>query len=262
MPHDTRVSDPFLPDARVRWSLLVLFGAAAVWLAWQEGLPSFSGEGPLLSLLIAAMRRAEQPALVWYGANAALLVGAYVEWRRIHHKLTDAPAPGWLVLLVVLTAVAAALMTIRDAAPGVVLLYTLLAGYAFSLGDDPLEWAAAGIVLAIPAALTLGPVVLGVAVILLALLRDRRRGAVIAVSFLAGLALWLLLVPAVVLGWSRNLTLLDTYARTAQWTREAEMLLLPFLALVPMGLELRRRRGAARVVAMVGAATILVLAYR
>jgi hypothetical protein len=45
------------------------------------------------------------------------------------------------------------------------------------------------------------------------LARDRRRGAMLAASFLTGLALWLFVIPSIVLGWQRNYQLLTTFAR-------------------------------------------------
>jgi hypothetical protein len=193
-------TDPFLPNGRVRVALFALAVAGLAVMAWELPSPAraLTLYPPLLGLVLSPLTRlpSDRALLLWQAANVAMLYGVYVEWRRIYRSIRSGPAPGWLVLTTVIAIGIPLVAAMQGAQVTVLVLYTMLLGFAFALcGHDPAEWWAAGIVLAIPAAIHLTPAIAGVAVVLMFLSRDRRRGAMLGASFLTGLALWLFVVP-------------------------------------------------------------------
>lgn len=192
------VTDPFIPSRPVRAAVftLVLLGFGVTAFLADIAAPASREYPPLFGMLVAQV-----PPLVWYFANVAMLFGVYVEWRRIYRSLRSQPAPGWLVLATSIAIAVPAIAAMLNGEPGVLLLYAILLGFSFALcGHDRLDWSAAGIVLAIPAAVHLPMIIVGAAVVLAFLARERRRGLTLTISFATGLALWLLVIPEIVLG--------------------------------------------------------------
>jgi hypothetical protein len=242
-------TDPFFPNGHVRRALfaLVLVGLALM----AVDLPSASAiYPPLLALLLSplALLRRQTAVLVWQAVNVAMLYGVYVEWRRIYRTMRPVPAPGWLVVATAVAIGVPVVMAMQSAHMGVLILYTTILGFSFALcGDDPAEWWAAGIVLAIPAAIHLSPAIAGFTVVLMFLARDRKRGMILAASFVTGLALWLFVVPSLVLGWGRNLQLLKTFAEGATVLASKWSLALGAICILAILLLARRliREGSA-----------------
>lgn len=193
------VTDPFVPSARVRLMLFALLLCGFGVTAWSGGVvaPSPRAYPPLFALIVERL-----PPLAWLSGNVAMLVGIYVEWRRVYRSLRSQPAPGWLVLATSIAVGVPAVTAMLQGEMAVLLLYAVILGFAFALcGNDRLEWTAAGLVLAIPAAIELPMVVAGAAVVLAFLAREpRTRGFTLAASFAVGLVLWLYAIPAVVVG--------------------------------------------------------------
>lgn len=192
------VTDPFIPSARVRavvFALVVLGFGITAFLA-DLTAPSPGDYRPLFGTLVAQI-----PPLVWFFANVAMLFGVYVEWRRIYRSLRSQPAPGWLVVATAIAVAVPSIAAMLNGDAGVLLLYATILGFSFALcGHDRLDWAAAGVVLAIPAAIELPMIIAGAAVALGFVARESKRGVTLTVAFAIGLALWLVAIPAIVFG--------------------------------------------------------------
>jgi hypothetical protein len=247
--------DPFIPVGRTRIvvvtlvAFLLLFELLDVRLRVQQGhgdwivywtaarqfprvadpylFPAPAGDyyiyPPLLALLMGPLGRLKpaDAASVWYAINIAMLAGCYFEWRRIDRAVRDRPPPGWLLLTTVFLGALPITSSLQGGQMSVLILYCLLlGGRLIFFADGVVNWMAAGLVLALPAAIKLSPGLVGaVAVLQLlgapaggAISQPRRRALTLALSLAGGSILWFLVVPAMIAGWQRNLDLLRMFA--------------------------------------------------
>jgi hypothetical protein len=191
---------------------------------------------PLFALLVAPLAGLSPPAQasIFFAVSVLLCLGSYGECRKLLAAVLD-EGPRHNRFVAVLSAVAAAgvlfpaLNCLQRGQLGVALVYPLLAGFRLAVcGEARSARFLGGLVLALPVVLKLTPV-LPVGCLLLALVvRDCRhlivprattglvgvgRGDSLAVGagVLAGGVLFLLLIPASLIGWQANLRHLDTW---------------------------------------------------
>ncbi len=233
--------DPLHPGRGHITDVTVYTEAAAAFLGEGEGDPYEVTNvrrlrylyPPLFALVVSPLARLgpEDQATVWYLVSVLLCAGACWEGLRIARIVArsdarlDARRQVWLPRLAVLAAVAGfcpVVDSLQRGQVGILLLFLLLLGVRLVLqARSPWRAAVGGIVLAAPVAVKV-TVALPVALVLVMLLagaaarRSRREGgrfAGAAGGAAVGLALWLLLVPAAVIGWGDNLRHLATWTR-------------------------------------------------
>lgn len=164
---------------------------------------------PLFAILISPLRHLapENQAFAWFLASLLMAFGCWVEVRALQARLA---IPRWFCVAASLAALLPILNTLQRGQVGLLILYALLLGFHLSL-DRPFLGA---LVLALPVAIKLSPVV-PVGILMLQLLLRRGGSArFLAASggLAAGLLLCLLLLPTVAIGWARNEECLRTWA--------------------------------------------------
>jgi hypothetical protein len=281
------VTDPFLPDRRIRGRVfaallvaLVLFGwfdvrakarvgpdehktdftcytAAATAMLDGRHSPYDAANvngwpyiyPPLFGLLVAPIRgwSYEWQQMTWFVLNVLFAWGAYRESVRLVHAFgarralrRDQPVPRWLLVTGVLTVIGPATSVMRGGQVGLLLLYLTLLGLRLALTGSRWQWAMAGTVWALAVAIKVLPIFPAAALLVLLLtvddggVTDRlARPTWFGGGLAVGLVLWLLVVPAVALGWSTNLAYLAEFngrvlqrralddARDAAWANKS-----------------------------------------
>jgi hypothetical protein len=196
---------------------------------------------PLFALLVAplAQLNATAQVTVFFAISAVLCLGSYFESRRLLAAIvaqTPARPPVVALLSIVagVTVLFPALNCLQRGQIGVVLLYPLLLGLRLILcGKERRSWFPGGLVLALPIVLKLTPLLpVGCLVLAFAIAAWRRRprstapeelptrtrsGPIWAgLGVLAGGILFVVLLPASLLGWQANLKhLCNWYERVA-----------------------------------------------
>jgi hypothetical protein len=194
---------------------------------------------PMLALMMAPLSvlPTQDQATVWFFISLALCWGCCREARRIVTIVCDEdPAvaatwarwSGWLTAAAVAAALFPALNCLQRGQVSLLKLYFLLLGLRWILGGRTYRaWLAGGVTLALPLVLKILPVV-QVGFLLFMQLWDlvvsywkqRPRPEPVGRRFVAsslgvalGVVLFLLIVPATLVGWRANLHHLDTWAQ-------------------------------------------------
>jgi Glycosyltransferase family 87 len=182
---------------------------------------------PLFALMVAPLSLvgSVSQVMAWYVVSVALGFGCFGEARRLWRSWTamgtrhDAP---WIAACAGLAVLLPSLECLQRGQLGVALLYALLLGYrlvAFGgwrgqlLGGVVLAWAATvKLIPALPVCFLIGQ---GWSLALLSGRRrdDLRRASILSAGVVAGVTLFLLVIPAAVLGWGANVRHLETWAR-------------------------------------------------
>lgn len=199
---------------------------------------------PLFALLVAPLASLAAPwqATVWFAASALMCFGIYFECRRlVQHFWPEqmtrtgsegrAKIPGWIAMAAAVTAILPALNCLQRGQMGVALLYPLLVGFRLIVvGRTPFSWLMGGVILALPVALKLTPLLPMACVVFVLTVTgwrsrirpmtedqfchtaERPRQAIwSAAGCVAGAALFFLLIPASLVGWDKNLRALATW---------------------------------------------------
>ncbi|MHC4491477.1 MAG: glycosyltransferase 87 family protein [Planctomycetota bacterium] len=176
---------------------------------------------PLFALLLAPLAPWPSPwqATVWYLVSLLLAWGCIHELRRLAGHAGGDPVPRGFLALALLAALFPVLDTLQRGQAGLAVLYPLLLGLRLSLaGTSAGTRFLGGMLLALPAAIKVTPA-LPVAALLLCrfvrALRGRESAAFLlpASAVVCGALVWLVLLPAGLLGWRANLGHLETWSR-------------------------------------------------
>lgn len=194
---------------------------------------------PLFALLIAPLSYLSGPlqATIWFAVSAAMCFGIYFECRRLVNRLwvsdgipnqlgNPAGLPAWVTILAGVTAVLPALNCLQRGQMGVALLYPLLLGFRLiATGRTRLQWLAGGVILAIPVALKLTPLLPVACVLFVCWCSAFRRSAPTdtrktgelprpiwsTAGCALGAVLFFLIIPASLVGWNKNLQYLAVW---------------------------------------------------
>jgi hypothetical protein len=194
---------------------------------------------PMLALMLAPLHvlPMQDQVTVWFFLSLLMCWGCWRECRRVVEIVCDedpivaaawARWSRWLVVAAVAVSLFPTLNCLQRGQVGILKLYLLMLGLRLILGGRTYRaWLAGGIVLALPVVLKILPL-LQVGFLLFLLLIDLvqsyrnrpatlapagRRFAASSVGFAAGLVLFFLLVPAMLIGWRANLHHLDTWSQ-------------------------------------------------
>lgn len=190
---------------------------------------------PLFAILMAPLHEYETTtqAMVWFAVSLAAAWGCYLELKRIAQQVVPADAsegmfgriPTWLGSVAVIAATIPALNCLQRGQVGVVKLYLLLLGFRLILDRRSLVksvWGAMLLALAVTLKITpIIPACVVVAQQLVAAWYARREDAprddawrtarASSLGFAGGMAVWLLFLPALAVGWQANLHHLHTW---------------------------------------------------
>lgn len=173
-------------------------------------------------LAVALMPLAALPAApalaIWYALNALAVAGIYCEWRRLlGFAGLRKPPPLWLTASVGAVVAMEVAATLQGGQTSVLILYCVLVAWRLVLVNGTRGASfVAGMLLALPVCIKLYPVLVAAGVVVLELLRrdrerTRARALLVMAGLFAGAGAGLLLLPALVVGWSRNLELLRVF---------------------------------------------------
>lgn len=185
---------------------------------------------PLFAILVAPLHHLapENQVYLWFLISLAACWGCYLELRRIGRIVlpptylegTFGRIPTWLGAIAVAAATIPALNCLQRGQVGLVKLYLLLWGFRLIV-ENRSAWQPVwgGCLLALAVTLKITPIVpacLVAAQLLLIAWHNRqpqfRRAAAGAnVGLATGMVLWLLLIPALLIGWQSNLAHLGTW---------------------------------------------------
>ena len=188
---------------------------------------------PLFALLVTPLHPlpTQWQGVAWFILSLLMAGGCLYECRAILRALQQAGATvqdAWREgrLWIILGAFAAILIpfldTLQRGQVGVAILWPLLLGFRLVIEkQDGLRSFLGGLILALPVVIKATPA-LPVCILLVRLLSDAAQGRQWAwhrftrasAGVMAGLLLFFLLVPAAVIGWTDNLTHLETWYRT------------------------------------------------
>ena len=175
---------------------------------------------PLFAVLLAPLAPLPSPwqATVWYLLSLAFLLGCIHEMRRLARLVDGGPVPRGFLVLAFLAGLFPVLDTLQRGQAGLAVLYPLLLGLRLSLSGASSGTRFLGsMLLALPAAIKVTPA-LPVAAFLLCRLIQSVRGReswaflLPASGVACGALVWLVLLPASVLGWRANLDHLQTWS--------------------------------------------------
>jgi hypothetical protein len=179
---------------------------------------------PLFALTVAPLAALDpvSQVFVWYVVSVAFGFGCVVEGYRLVRWVLAGPGGemvtprvcAGIVIAGVLTTFLPTLECLQRGQLGVALLYALLLGFRLAVTGESLTWRfLGGVVLAWSAVVKLIPVLPAAFVVAqlgaVALRRGRRgndlrRAATVGAGGLTGAALFLLVIPAAVVGWDAN----------------------------------------------------------
>jgi hypothetical protein len=189
---------------------------------------------PLFAMLVAPLHVLEPPTqvLVWFALSILMAWGCYSQCLQIARiampgqpdRGVFGPIPNWVGAAAIAAALLPAFNCLQRGQVGIAKLYLLLLGLRLLVESrTPLRSFVGGGVLSLAIVLKFTPLV-PVAVVLfqelVAAWRDRERGTLLgrasaaSAGTLGGLALFLFLVPACLVGWNTNLRHLDSWT---QW---------------------------------------------
>ena len=183
---------------------------------------------PLFAILVAPLHSLDPgwQGYLWFALSVAMAYGCFAECRRIAARLA-VPAPGespgkrdlrgWIVLCAGLAVLCPLVNTFQRGQVGVAVLYPLLLGYRMLVGARGAGGlVGGGVLLALPIALKVTPAMpVGIALFqpFVGALRGAgwRRFLLPSAGVLLGLLLFLLVVPAALVGWGDNLRHLESF---------------------------------------------------
>ena len=185
---------------------------------------------PLFALALAPLASLPSPwqATVWYLVSLLLFWGCVHELRRLARLSGVDPVPRGFLVLAFLAALFPALDTLQRGQAGLAVLYPLLLGLRLSVaGASPGTRFLGGMLLALPAAIKLTPALPVAAFLLCRLgrsLRERESWVFLlpASGVACGALVWLVLLPASLVGWRANLEHLETWSRTVLTSDRAD----------------------------------------
>jgi hypothetical protein len=192
---------------------------------------------PLFALLIAPLTSFDTEAQVfaWYILSVAMAFGCFFEARRVWRLICEAgransSARGvrtisgrWLGVCIGLAVVLPTLDCLQRGQLGIALVYFLMLGFRVVLeARSWMGWLLGGVILAFPAVVKLVPA-FPVGVLAAqrwsAVLRPGRReyrpiaeALALTSGILAGMVLFLVIIPSALIGWRKNLDSLTTWA--------------------------------------------------
>jgi hypothetical protein len=175
---------------------------------------------PLFALLVAPLSAfdTQSQVLFWFSINVALLFGCLFEVRALLRLLSRETVPRPILSICLCAALAAALPFLdcmQSGQLGIAILYFLLLGFRLAAGSR--SWPGqllAGIALALPASIKLMPALPVLflvsqqwSALILTRSSPRSRGgaASLTTGVVAGALLFLLVIPASLIGWHKNL---------------------------------------------------------
>lgn len=180
---------------------------------------------PLFAVLVSPIAELPDPwpAGIFFWISVLCLLGTYCECRnlldRVHQSGNTSRRQELIFLgLAFAAGLLPALNCLQRGQVGLLLLYCLLLGVRLILRHrGPQIWVLGGVILMIPVAIKLTPALpvacLAGMLLVQALQRThlRKRFISVAVGLALGTVLSFLLIPSMLVGWSRNLELLDTF---------------------------------------------------
>jgi hypothetical protein len=185
---------------------------------------------PLFAIVMAPLHKLETTtqAMVWFAVSLAAAWGCYVELKRIAREVLPDTGiegvfgriPAWLGTVAVVASTLPALNCLQRGQVGLVKLYLLLLGMRLILERGSLLKPMIGTsLMALAVTLKITPVVPAGLIVAQQLTtawyagRSEywRTAGTCAVGFAAGLALWILFLPAMAVGWQANLHHLHTW---------------------------------------------------
>jgi hypothetical protein len=195
---------------------------------------------PLFALFVSPLHALDPKTqvLAWFGLSVVIALGCYAECLRIARAAMPGqadrgpfgPIPTWVGAAAIATALFPALNCLQRGQVGIAKLYLLLLGVRLLVeGRSLTRCLLGGIVLSLAIVLKFTPVVPVAMVLfqeLIAAWRDRQRSSLMPraaagwAGALAGLALFLFLVPASLVGWNANLRHLNSWAHWLSHARE------------------------------------------
>jgi hypothetical protein len=182
---------------------------------------------PLFALLVSPLTvfDTEAQVLAWYVVSVALAFGCFVEGRKTWRALArDLPAPAptlWISACALLAILLPTFDCFQRGQMGVALLYPLLLGYRLAAqGRSAPAWFLGGLMLALPAAIKLVPLLpVGFVVLQLAASaigpgrgqRTTTHLTTVTAGVVVGGLLYLFVIPAACIGWRKNVESLQTW---------------------------------------------------
>ncbi len=180
---------------------------------------------PLFALLAAPLSvfDTESQVIIWYVLNVGLVFACFGEVRRLWRLAagTQSGQARWLGAGVGLTALLPFLDCMQAGQLGIVILYLLMVGFRLVVeGRSCLSWFLGGLVLAFPAVIKLVPALPVLFLVFqqwsaVAWPRGGRRPLDQATTLTAGVStgvlLFLLVIPASLVGWQKNLNYLHIW---------------------------------------------------
>jgi hypothetical protein len=180
---------------------------------------------PLFALMVAPLSvfDTESQVVTWFVVNVGLAFGCFVEVRRLWRLVAGAELDRslWVARLACMTAFLPFLDCMQAGQLGIAILYLLMLGFRLVLQDQSRwRWFLGGLILALPAVIKLVPT-LPVACLLFqrwsavaqpdSQQRPWAQATTLTAGVLTGVLLFLLVVPASLLGWRANLNYLSNW---------------------------------------------------
>jgi hypothetical protein len=180
---------------------------------------------PLFALLVAPLSvfDTESQVVIWYVVNVGLAFGCFGEARRLW-RLVSGPEPDrtlWVAGLAGLAVFLPILDCMQAGQLGLAILYLLMLGFRLVLqGQSHSSWFLGGLILALPAVIKLVP---SLPVVLLlfqrwsavanrsSIPRPWAQATTLTAGVLTGVLLFLLAIPASLIGWRANLGYLNDW---------------------------------------------------
>jgi hypothetical protein len=198
---------------------------------------------PLFALVVAPLGSfdSQTQVLVWFAISVILSWGCLRECVRIAEVVLPGeprrgvfgPIPTWIGAAAVTAAIVPTLNCLQRGQTGVVVLYFLLLGFRLLVESRSVGWSLlAGVVLALPIVLKATPLLPVAAALAQQAISAwylpgsvsrlfRPSASLVGVAF--GLLLFLLFIPASVIGWQTNLEHLGTWVRTVANQEESAL---------------------------------------
>lgn len=184
---------------------------------WQYNYP------PLFAIAFSPLSKLQTTtaAIIWFGINVAMLFGCYFEVRKLI-ALLGADLPPWLWIAPGVALLFPTLNCLQRGQLGVLLIYLLILGLRITVQKpNAIGAMLGGLILALAAVIKLFPILpacfllLQLGTLLMMRPGDRQvlaRATGAGVGLVAGLVLFLFVVPAAAIGWEDNLGHLDRWA--------------------------------------------------